>query len=181
MDTGATQRRLTERGKRREKKMFTSENDRFADQVESIDRDALELVRRLDRYGKTKDENVNEVEQLLIQSRQLNSARSIRLIDQGIEKIPSTDQQRKTHWNLSCNRLGRDHAIDWNALPIDLQVLCTEKETKKIESSFRLWTCRAISLTICMESNDGAKICKASLSHSTTSVRCPGCFLSRTG
>jgi len=80
-----------------------------------------------------KNENENNLEELLRKSRQLISSKSIRLIDQGIVNLPTKRTDPIETLILSCNLLDKTKQIDWNKLPKDLQVLIYFNLFKKDE------------------------------------------------
>jgi len=65
---------------------------------------------------------VNNLEELLRKSRQLNSSKSLRLIDQQIENLPTNQNSTIENLILSCNKLGKYSQIDFTKIPNHLQV-----------------------------------------------------------
>ncbi len=128
--------------------MFNS-NEIYSDEIESIlfkkkltkdsfliiefylgENEIIESVRQLDEIKKLKNENENNLEELLRKSRQLISSKCVRLIDQGIVNLPTKRTDRIESLILSCNLLDKTKQIDWNKLPKDLQVFIYLKKTK---------------------------------------------------
>jgi hypothetical protein len=120
--------------------MISNSNEIYSDQYESIlilnkkrnlslrnknflgENQNIQLVYQLDENEKLKSENINNLEELLRKSRQLNSSKSLRLIDQQIENLPTNKNQSIESLILSCNKLGEKNQIDWTRLPNNLQV-----------------------------------------------------------
>ena len=74
--------------------------------------DRINSVRQLDWNDKG---NINNLEEL-------NSSKSIRLIDQQIQNLFSRKNQSITNLVLSCNQIGKNEEINWKLLPNHLQV-----------------------------------------------------------
>jgi len=82
-----------------------------------------------------KNENENNLEELLRKSRQLISSKSIRLIDEGIINLPTKRNDPIESLILSCNLLDKTKQIDWNKLPKHLQVFIDfNLSTKRLNS-----------------------------------------------
>ena len=77
-----------------------------------------------------KDDNVNNLEDLLTQSRRLNSRKCSRLIDQQIENLSINKSQSIQRLILSCNKIGKSDQFNWTQLPKSLQVFIIVDKSK---------------------------------------------------
>ena len=80
------------------------------------------MVVQLNEIGKGKNDNENNLEELLRKSDQLNSSKSIRLIDQNLQEILLKKNSSIEKASFSCNRLGKSHSAIYKSLPKHLQV-----------------------------------------------------------
>ena len=99
--------------------------------------DDIELVCQLDERDNNSVEYANQLEDLLRKSRQFNSSKSIRIIDQQIENVELHSNRSIESLVLTCNKLARDKPIDWTQLPNHLKVhfhiYCSLSMLKHIE------------------------------------------------
>ncbi|CAF1118107.1 unnamed protein product [Adineta steineri] len=91
-------------------------NDTYSDEIEN-ENQTIESVHQLGENKKLKNENENNLEELLIKSRQLKSSKSLRLIDEQIENISTKKNSTIQSLILSCNLLDKNQQIDWTKLP----------------------------------------------------------------
>ncbi len=81
---------------------------------------------------------MNNLEELLRKSHQLNSSKSIRLIDQQIENLSTKKHQSIEKLILSCNKLGKTNRINWSHLPNHLQVFLRLFSIKRFSLLFSI-------------------------------------------
>jgi hypothetical protein len=81
---------------------------------------------------------INNLEELLTKSRQLNSSKCVRLIDQQIESLSTKKNQSIESLILSCNKLGKSEEMNWKQLPNHLQVFLFDFKNKN-KIKFSIW------------------------------------------
>ncbi|CAF1342525.1 unnamed protein product [Rotaria magnacalcarata] len=124
--------------------MNSNLNEIYSDEYQS-ENETIKLVCQLNENEKLKNENVNNLEDLLIKSRQLNSSESIRLINENLEYLSINKKKSIKNLILSCNQFGLTNNINWTHLPKNLQSIDLsgnflssidgiEKENNELES-----------------------------------------------
>ena len=90
--------------------------------IDLDENETIELIKQLGENKKYSSENQFNLEELLIKSRQLNSLKSLRLIDQQIEDLPKKISSSIESVNLSGNLLNKNEKIQWKDLSKQIQV-----------------------------------------------------------
>ena len=113
--------------------------------VDLDENETIELINQLGENKKFSSENQFNLEELLIKSRQLNSSKSLRLIDQQIESLPKKISSSIESINLSGNVLNKNEKIQWKDLSKQIQVknFFNEKFVF-LRLIFSIWNYRAI-------------------------------------
>ncbi|CAF1137171.1 unnamed protein product [Adineta ricciae] len=97
-------------------------NEIYSDEL-SNENETIELINPLGENKKFSTESQFTLEELLIKSRQLNSSKSFRLIDQQIETLPKRISSSIESVNLSANLLNKNEKIQWKDLSKQIQHL----------------------------------------------------------
>ncbi|CAF1077248.1 unnamed protein product [Rotaria sordida] len=97
-------------------------NDIYSDQYQN-EYENIELVSQLNENEKVKNENVNNLEELLRKSIRLNSSKCLRLIDEKVESLSIDKNQSIENLILSCNQIGISNRFNWTQLPKNLRSL----------------------------------------------------------